>query len=327
VRVTLGRWSSLVAVLAAALGACGGLGQGASAPPPSPAGAIRTTAASTLTGADVGTLADAFPDQPFTGGQKAPFVARWVTDTSFAFLQFDRPAAAASKAVAYVGVGVKGTFCAETRPDAAGGGFTRFQRSLAPSWTAGAGGRAGDQGYWLSFVAVDQLDVAGRSVPLGIDYRYPGPTPPSCGGAAAAPTFSPTGAGRLTPDAIARLFAVFTDQPLQGGQTAPRIFKAISDRALLFLQFDRNSATDARELRYLGFWTRSTYCASTQPSRDFTHFHRLVAPSYALGHGGPPGTAGFWGTWIAAEQFESQGRTVAPGVDREFSPTPPPSSC
>jgi len=29
----------------------------------------------------------------------------------------------------------------------------------------------------------------------------------------------------------------------------------------------------------------------------------------------------------AAEQFESQGRAVTPGVDREFSPTPPPSSC
>ncbi len=330
-RLTLGRSSPLAAALATALAtvlaACGGLGQTAAPASPSPSGAIRTSATSTLTGADFSALAGSFPDQPFAGGQKAPFIARWVTDRTFAFLQFDRPAAGAPRAVAYLGVGVKGTFCSETRPDPAGGSFARFQRYQALSWAAGAGGRPGDQGYWLSFVAVDRLALGGRAVPLGVDYHYPGPAAPSCGSAQAAPAFLPTGAARLTPAAIAGLFAVFTDQPLQGGQVPPRIFKSISDQALLFLQFDRNSAADASDLRYLGFWTRSTYCSSTQPSRDFTHFHRLVAPSYALGHGGPPGSVGFWGTWIAAEQFESQGRTVTPGVDREFSPTPPPSSC
>ncbi len=326
-RLTLGRSSPLAAALTVALGACGGLGQSAGSASPSPSGAIRTSATSTLTGADFSALADSFPDQPFAGGQKPPFIARWVTESSFAFLQFDRPAAAAPRAVAYLGVGIKGTFCSETRPDAAGGSFARFQRYQGPTWAAGAGGKAGDQGYWLSFVAVDRLAVTGRSVPLGVDYRYPGPAAPSCGGARVAPAFSPAGAGKLTLDAIARLFAVFTDQPLQGGQVAPRIFKSISEQALLFLQFDKSTAAGASELRYLGVWTRSTYCSSTQPSRDFTHFHRLMAPSYALGHGGPPGSVGFWGTWIAAEQFESQGRTVTPGVDREFSPTPPPSSC
>ena len=323
---TLGRSSSLVAALAATLCACGGVGQSAGTRSPSPPATIRTTAVSTLTGADVDALAAAFPDEPFTGGQKAPLVAKWVTDSSFVFLQFDSQTAGTTKAMAYIGVGVKGTFCSETRLDP-GGSFTRFQRYQAPDWARGAGGKAGDQGYWLTFVALDRLNVAGRSVPLGVDYRYPRPQPPVCGSVSSAPTFSPPGAGKPAPEAIAKLFSVFTDQPLQGGQVAPRIFKSINAQALVFLQFDKNSSGEARELRYIGLWTKSTFCGSTQPSPDFTHFHRLVAPSYPLGHGGPPGTVGFWGTWVAAEQFEAQGRTISPGVDREFSPTPPPSSC
>jgi len=326
VRITPGRSSLVTAALAVALSACGGVGQSAGTGSPSPPATIRTTVASTLTVADIGALREAFSDTPFSGGQKAPLVARWVTDSSFVFLQFDSPTLAAAKALAYIGLGVKGTFCSETRPDP-GGSFTRFQRYQVPDWSRGAGGKAGDQGYWLSFVAVDKLNVAGSSVPLGVDYQYPSPKPPFCGSSSAPPTFSPPGAGKPAPEAIAKLFSVFNDQPLQGGQVAPRIFKSISNQALVFLQFDKNSSTEARELRYIGLWTKSTFCSSTQPSRDFSHFHRLVATSYALGHGGPPGTVGFWGSWVAAEQFESQGRTVTPGVDREFSPTPPPSSC
>jgi hypothetical protein len=77
----------------------------------------------------------------------------------------------------------------------------------------------------------------------------------------------------------------------------------------------------------LGIFKKSTFCQSTQPTRDFTHFHDLVAPAYAQGHGGAPKTVGFWGIWLATQPFESQGRQVSPGVDRMFSPTPPPSSC
>jgi hypothetical protein len=140
-------------------------------------------------------------------------------------------------------------------------------------------------------------------------------------------TFTPPGAGKMTPDGIARIFSVFPENPLQGGQVPPRMYRALNDQVLAFVQFDRNSAAQATELRYVGIFVRSKFCASTQPTRDFTHFHDLVAPAYAQGHGGAPGTIGFWGTWVAAESFESQGREVLPGVDREFSPTPPPSTC
>jgi len=138
---------------------------------------------------------------------------------------------------------------------------------------------------------------------------------------------APVTATALTPSAVSALFSVFPENPLQGGQVPPRTYRTLNDQVLGFLQFDHNSATAAKELRYFGIFKKSIYCQSTQPTRDFTHFHDLVAPSYAQGHGGAPKTDGFWGTWIAAEPFESQGRHVSPGVDREFSPTPPPSSC
>ncbi|HKA51658.1 MAG TPA: hypothetical protein VKK19_18920, partial [Candidatus Dormibacteraeota bacterium] len=187
----------LLAAIAAALAACGGVGQSAASPPPKPQ-AITLGATSSLTAADIASLTSTFNDQPFTGGQKAPLFSKWVADDSFFFLQFDQPVATAARAVAYLGIGVKGTFCAETRPDKAGGSFTRFQRYQAPDWVRGAGGKAGDQGYWLSFLAVDKLSVAGRAVPLGIDYAYPTSTPPNCGSTAATPAFSPAGAGKLT---------------------------------------------------------------------------------------------------------------------------------
>jgi len=161
-------------------------------------------------------------------------------------------------------------------------------------------------------------------VDVGIDYKMPGKPAPACGSAPAAPA---PAAPVLTSSAIAQLFSVFPENPLQGGQVAPRAYRTLNDQVLAFLQFDKNSAAHAKELRYFGIFKKSVYCRSTQPSADFTHFHDLVAPTYAQGHGGPPSTVGFWGTWIAAEPFESQGRQIAPGVDRKFSPTPAPTSC
>jgi hypothetical protein len=271
-------------------------------------------------------MAAAFPDTPFTGGQEAPFVARWTSDATFVLIQFDRPRVADATGVAYLGVGEKGTFCSESQPDRAAGGFPVFHRAAARNWSAGFGGNPGDEGYWLSFLAVDRLRAGGRSVSPGIDYGMPGPKPPTCGSPRAA-SFATAGPGKMTPDGISGMFAVFNENPLQGGQVPPRMYRAVNDRVLAFVQFDHNSADKATELRYIGIAERSTFCASTQPSRDFTHFHDLVAPTYAQGHGGAPATVGFWGTWVAAETFESQGRQVLPGVDREFSPTPPPSSC
>ncbi len=120
---------------------------------------------------------------------------------------------------------------------------------------------------------------------------------------------------------------LFTDQPLTGGQVAPRSFKQVNDQVLAFVQFDKPKPQDASSLMYIGLWKKSTDCKATQPSPDFTHFHRTAAPAYGQGHAGLPGIEGFWGIWVADTAFESPGRQVSPGVDRQFSPTPPPSSC
>ena len=319
------RW--LLSALAAALAvgsACGG-----AAPPPSPAanaGVIKLKASTSLSRGDLQSLAAAFADQPFTGGQTPPFLSRWFSDSTFMFVQFDRLRVADATGVAYLGVGTKGTFCSETQPDRDSGSFPVFHQASAAGWEAGLGGKAGGQGYWLSYLAVDELESGGRAVPLGVDYKMPGKSAPACG-SATAPAFTTPGAGKPSADAIVKFFGLFGEQPLQGGQTAPRIFRTLNDQVLAFLQFDHNSAKTATELRYFGIWKKSTFCAATQPSRDFTHFHDLVAPSYGQGHGGKAGTVGFWGTWLAAEKFETQGRTVDPGVDRLFSPTPPPTTC
>jgi hypothetical protein len=103
------------------------------------AGRYQLSAVSTLSTIDIGALADAFSDHPFSGGQTAPLFAKWASDDTFVFLQFDKPLASAAKALAHLGVGVKGTFCAETRPDRAGASFTRFQRYQAAEWTRGGG--------------------------------------------------------------------------------------------------------------------------------------------------------------------------------------------
>ncbi len=313
----------IVAAGATILTACGGA-PASSAPTASPPPMIKLTAASALSKTDLSAMAAAFADTPFTGGQAAPFVAKMATNSTFVFVQFDRPNVSDATGVAYLGVGVSGTFCSQSQPDQSGGSFPVFHQASASNWGSGLGGKAGAAGYWLSYVAADNLTVGGRSVPIGVDYKVPGSPAPTCGSAAPVPT---TAATALTPSTIAALFSVFPENPLQGGQVPPRTYRTLNDQVLGFLQFDHNSATQAKELRYFGIFKKSIFCQSTQPTRDFTHFHDLVAPTYAKGHGGAPNTVGFWGVWIAAEPFESQGRQVSPGVDRLFSPTPAPSSC
>jgi hypothetical protein len=309
--------------------ACGG--SPASAPASKPASQpISTTAPSSLSIADISALADAFGDQPLQGGQTAPFLAKWISASTFVFVQLDKPKPQEATAVTYLGVGQKGVFCAEAQPDRSGSpnsSFTLFHQWSAPDFARGLGGKSGNEGYWLSYLAVDQLSVAGRTVTPGIDYAASAAPAPSCGSNVPQVAFTAPGAGKLAADSIARLFGIFTDQPLQGGQVAPRIFKQLNDQTFAFLQYDKNTAKEATELRYFGIFRKGTYCKSAQPSPDFTHFHMLVASSYAQGHGGPANGPGFWGTWVAAIQFESQGRTVLPGVDRLFSPTPPPGTC
>ena len=81
-------------------------------------------------------------------------------------------------------------------------------------------------------------------------------------------------------------------------------------------------------MRYIGVAVKGVFCAEAQPggpNGGFPHFHRLDAPDYAHGHGGPLGTVGYWLLWLATDTFSTHdGRQITPGVDRQQSPTPAP---
>jgi plastocyanin len=276
-----------------------------------------------LTQEELQAIAAEFGDDVLTGGQVAPRISRWVNENVFVFLQLDTPDLAEATTIRYIGIGVKSVFCAETQPDPS---FTHFHRYDAPEYAEGHGSEAGDQGYWLTWVAADTFDTRdGRHVPPGIDYEFSPTPPPSCGSEVPAVTFSPAGADALTPDEIRNLMALFSDGILTGGQTPPRFHKWINKDVTLFLQFDSANPDEATTLRDVGITVPGTFCAESQPSEDFPHFHQTHAPAYGEGHGSAPNQVGYWLLWVATDTYETRdGRQVVPGVDREFSPTPPP---
>ncbi len=313
----------MLAAVGLALAACGHGGQPAAAPSsPSATGPHGAP----LSHEDVTALAAQFGDQPLTGGQQAPRLFRWVNDKVLIFLQFDNPDPAKATTLRYIGIAVKGVFCAEAQPGGPGGGFPHFHRLDAPDYGHGHGGSPGTVGYWLSWVAVDSFTLKdGRKVTPGVDYQQ-APTPaPTCGATVPKADFAGPGAKTLSTQDIAALWPLFSDQPLTGGQHAPRQYRWVNPNALVFLQFDSPDAGKATALRFVGIAVTGQFCKSKQPSPDFPHFHRTDAPDYAHGHGGPPGTSGYWLLWLATDTFTMRdGRQVNPGVDRQQSPTPAP---
>lgn len=275
-----------------------------------------------LTPEEIATLAAAFSDAPLIGGQVAPRLSKWVTDDVFLFLQFDSADPAEATRLLDIGIGVKGVFCAEDQPDRS---FTHFHRYDAPEYREGHGGDPGAEGYWLTWAAVDTFEARdGRRITPGIDYEFSPTPPPSCGADVPEPAFQPEGADRLTPDEVVALASLFDDPTLTGGQVPPRLGKWVNEDNFIFVQLDDLAAPTA--VRYFGVGSVGVFCAETQPSTDFTHYHRFHAPEYREGHAGEPGEEdGFWLLWIAADTFAARdGRQIVPGVDREFSPTPPP---
>jgi hypothetical protein len=267
-----------------------------------------------------------FPDNPLSGGQQAPRLYRWVNDAVAIFVQLDNSDLSKATALRYIGVSVKGVFCAESQPGGPNGGFPHFHRLDAPDYAQGHGGPPGTPGYWLSWIAVDQFATRdGRQVMPGIDYDFSPTPPPACGTEVPPVDFAAPGARRLTAADIAALAQQFGDNVLTGGQVAPRSYRWVNPDTAIFLQFDDRDPAKATALRYIGISLRGTFCGSTQPSRDFPHFHRIDAPEYAQGHGQAPRDRGYWLLWVATDRFTLRdGREVFPGVDREFSPTPPP---
>jgi len=277
-----------------------------------------------LTSDEIKELASRFTQNPLRGGQTPPRLYAAVNDEVSIFLQFDNANPERATKLRYVGISVKGVFCEEARPDPA---FTHFHSFRpVPNYAEGHGGQPGEEGYWLMWVAADDLELQGRAVAPGIDYEFSPTPPPSCGDQVPAPSFDVPGGHRMTHDEIMALALLFEDNPLNGGQTAPRLYRWVNENTLIFLQFDRANPEEATQLRYVGIGRKGTFCEDGRPSADFSHFHSdRAVPTYAQGHGGEPGEHGIWLLWVATDSFTAGGREIAPGPDREFSPTPPPA--
>jgi hypothetical protein len=288
--------------------------------------AVFATPASTQPSNHVASLAALFNETPLDGGQVPPRRYKWVNNDVSIFVQLDRPNPADATTVRYIGLSVKGTFCAEAQPDRAKGSFTHYHRVTSPSYAQGHGGQPGEsRGYWLLWAATDSFEAGGRKIAPGIDYQFSPTPPPACGSNVPQPNFQGPGAHDLTKAEIKRLAGFFNDNPFRGGQTPPRFYRWVSADVLAFLQFDNPNPNKAKKLRYFGLATRGVYCSEKRPSPDFTSFQRLTAPTWAKGKSGKAGQGGFWHLALAVDNLTMPWGAVTPGVDRKFAVTPAPS--
>jgi hypothetical protein len=231
-------------------------------------------------------LATIFAEAPLDGGQVPPRLYKWVNDDVTIFVQND--STSDPNATRYIGIGVKGTFCAEAQPGGPNGGFTHYHRVTAPAYAQGHGGQPGEnRGYWLLWVATDSFESFDRrKVTPGVDYQFSPTPPPSCGSNVPQPNFRAPGAHDLTKTEIRRLVRFFNDNPFKGAQTPSRFYRWLSADVLAFLEFDSPSPSKAKALRYFGIAARGAFCSEQRPSADFTSFQRLTAPTWAKGKGG-----------------------------------------
>lgn len=286
--------------------------------PPAPPGRL-------LAPFEIQQLFDLLPDNPLLGGQVPPRRHRWVNRDASIFVQFDSNNPALATRARYIGISVKGVFCAEAQPDVPAGAFTHFHRLTAPSYGMGHGGAPGELGFWLTWVAVDEFVTGGRTVKPGFDYQFAPTPPPTCGDNVPEPEFTAPGERDLTREDIAELVNFFDDILFFGNQKTPWATRWVNERAGIYLEFDHQSPRKAQALRYIGLALRGTFCAQQQPHTDFSHYHKAYAKNFNKGSGGRPGeTEGYWMTTVAADDFRDGGRLVAPGPDRGYLPTPPP---
>jgi hypothetical protein len=277
-----------------------------------------------LTPQEIRRLHAMFDDNPLLGGQVPPRRHLWVNRDVSIFVQFDSNDAALATRLRYIGISVKGVFCAEAQPDGPTGAFTHFHRLTAPVYGQGHGGAPGEIGYWLTWLAVDEFLLGTRRVTPGIDYQF-APTPaPTCGDDVPEPSFTGPGEGDLTRSEIADLAAAFDDALFTGGQKTPWRPLWVNERAGIFLEFDSERVRAARELRRFGLALTGTFCAQQQPHTDFSHYHKAKARNFRKGSRATPGeTDGFWMLALAVDGFRERGRAVTPGVDRQYLPTRP----
>lgn len=276
-----------------------------------------------ITGEDLQELVDVFDDDPLIGGQSTPkHVFKFVNDEAFIFLHLNDPDPQQATSIDYVGVAVKGVFCAEDQPDEA---FTHFHKYEAESWEEGHGGNPGDEGFWFVHIAARGHDEPWGTVDVGTDYDFMPTNPPECAGLF-EPGFEPEDAGDISQEDLQALVAAFDDEPIVGGQNTPKhVFKWVTEDVFLFLHLDDPDPSQASSVHYFGPAIRGEFCSDAQPHEDFTHFHKWEASSWEGGHGGEAGAHGYWFLHNAVTPHQEPWGEVDYGPDRDFMPTAAPT--
>lgn len=96
------------------------------------------------------------------------------------FLQFDAPPTQATRLL-YLGQMAPGTFCNnEAYARLQVQGYVHFRAMSAPNEPSASGGRPGEVGYWMRFIALDELEMPWGAVPPGVDFNYKPTEPPDC---------------------------------------------------------------------------------------------------------------------------------------------------
>ncbi len=282
---------------------------------------------SELSTQEIQELALVFSDSPLTGGQDPwpSHLLKWISDDAFLLLHLDNEDPLEATQVLWYGLGVRGVFCSEDQPTP---DFTHFHQRSAPTYAEGHAGQPGAEGYWLMHLNVRDFDSPFGNTGLPGVHEQFGPTPPEdCGDDYQPATFDPVGSDGLSAIEREAFAAVFDDDILKGGQQPwpSHLTKWVSKDTFILLHFDNESPTEASKILWMGLGYRSTFCDTTQPDPDFTHFHKSHAETYAEGHGGVAHQPGFWLLHVATHDFESPfGQTGGPGVHAEFGPTPAP---
>ncbi|MBW3582665.1 MAG: hypothetical protein KY455_06155 [Euryarchaeota archaeon] len=127
----------------------------------------------------------------------------------------------------------------------------------------------------------------------------------------------------------ASLQALYDDQPLSDSQSPwpAHLLKWVSEDTFIGTHWNDDDPAQATELNWIVVGKKGVFCSEDRPGpeSEWRHFHSYDAPGYPEGHGGEPGTEGYWLLHIAVRDFEAEWGAVSPGVDTKFMHTPAPS--
>ncbi|MXV61978.1 hypothetical protein GS429_07885 [Natronorubrum sp. JWXQ-INN-674] len=288
---------------------------------------------------DIQALVAAFDDEPMNDAQQEAnsytprHVWKWVSDENFIGLHFNEPNPEEATELDYITIGQKGLFTEESQPSEE---FTHFHQHTADGWEDGHGGETGDEGYWLTHIAVREIEYPFHDEPIEpqVDYGFM-PTPPEEGSEGHETDWETPdgGEGDLSAEDRDVLIEAFDDSWTEGQDDAPHgtpahVWKWVSEETFLFLHFDDPAVEEAENLIYFGMGKRGQFTSDDIPAGqadEFTHFHKHEADSWDAGHGGQD--AEQWGAWLvhhATRDHEMPWGDVEVGVDREFMPTEAP---